>query len=51
VAHLNIERFRKLLAEETDEARRRTLLRLLADEEAKLKSLPPSGAPASKSES
>jgi len=49
VAHLNIERFRRLLAEETDQARRRTLMRLLAEEEAKLKGLPPS-APGSKPE-
>jgi hypothetical protein len=39
VARLNIEHFRKLLAEETDEAKRRTLLRLLAEEEAKLAAL------------
>lgn len=36
VARLNIEHFRRLLAQETDESRRRTLLRLLAEEEAKL---------------
>jgi len=36
VAHLNIEHYRRLLAEETDEARRQTILRLLAEEEAKL---------------
>lgn len=36
VARLNIEHFRRLLAEETDEERRRTLLRLLAEEEAKI---------------
>lgn len=36
IARLNIEHFRRLLAEETDEARRQTLLRLLAEEEAKL---------------
>ena len=38
VARLNIEHYRKLLATETDEARRQTLLRLLAEEEAKLAS-------------
>jgi len=36
VARLNIEHYRRLLATETDEARRQTLLRLLAEEEAKL---------------
>jgi hypothetical protein len=37
IARLNIERFRKLIAEETDETRRQKLLQLLAEEEAKLK--------------
>lgn len=36
VTRLNIEHYRKLLATETDELRRQTLLRLLAEEEAKL---------------
>ncbi len=36
VARLNIEHFRKQLAGEKDEARRQMLLRLLAEEEAKL---------------
>ena len=36
VARLNIEHFRRLLAKETDEGRRQVLLRLLAEEEAKL---------------
>ena len=36
VAHLNIEHYRRLLKKETDEARRRTLMRLLAEEEAKI---------------
>jgi hypothetical protein len=36
VARLNIEHFRRLLARETDEARRQILLRLLAEEEAKI---------------
>jgi len=36
VARLNIEHLRDALARETDEARRQTLARLLADEEAKL---------------
>ena len=36
VAHLNIEHYRKLLAQEMDETKRQTILRLLAEEEAKL---------------
>ena len=36
VAHLNIEHYKRLLAQETDAARRQLLLRLLAEEEAKL---------------
>ena len=36
IARLNIEHFKKKLAFETDEAKRQTLLKLLADEEAKL---------------
>ena len=36
IARLNIEHFRKRLATETDETTRQMLLRLLADEEAKL---------------
>jgi len=36
VAHLNIEHYRRLLAAETDESKRKTLQRLLAEEEAKL---------------
>jgi glutamate formiminotransferase len=36
VADLNIEHFRKLLAIETDPAKRQTIERLLAEEEAKL---------------
>jgi hypothetical protein len=39
VARLNIAHFRKKLAEETDETRRRTLVRLLAEEEARLAAL------------
>jgi hypothetical protein len=39
IAQLNIEHFRKLLATEQDAAKRLTLLRLLAEEEAKLASL------------
>jgi hypothetical protein len=39
VARLNIEHFRKLLAEERDATQRQTLCRLLAEEEAKLASL------------
>jgi hypothetical protein len=40
VARLNIEHYRKLLAKETDEAKRQTVLRLLAEEESKLASTP-----------
>jgi hypothetical protein len=36
IARLNIEHFRKLLEREVDEERRAMLLRLLAEEEAKL---------------
>ena len=36
VARLNIEHFRKQLAKETDETKRKVILRLLAEEEAKL---------------
>ena len=36
IARLNIEHFQRKLAEETDEAKRRTLRQLLAEEEAKL---------------
>ena len=37
VARLNIEHYRKLLAKEADETKRQTILRLLEEEEAKLK--------------
>ena len=39
VARLNVEHFRHLLAEEMDETKRQSLLRLLAEEEAKLAAL------------
>ena len=39
VARLNIEHYRKLLETETDEKKRATLTRLLAEEEAKLAAL------------
>lgn len=39
VARLNIEHYQKLLATETDEAKRQTLRRLLAEEEARLAAL------------
>lgn len=39
VARLNIEHYKRLLAAETDDAKRRTLMRLLVDEEAKLQTL------------
>ena len=39
IARLNIEHFRKQLVTEKDETRRQMLLRLLAEEEAKLAAL------------
>ncbi len=39
IARLNIEHFRRRLAEETDPTTRQTLMRLLAEEEAKLAAL------------
>ncbi len=36
VARLNIQHYKRLLATESDEERRQTLLRLLAEEETKL---------------
>ena len=39
IAHLNIQHFRGLLANEEDEAKRLTIQRLLDEEEQKLKSL------------
>ena len=36
VAKLNIVHYKRLLESETDETRRQTLMRLLAEEEAKL---------------
>ena len=44
VARLNIELFGKRLAEEMNEAKRRTLLQLVAEEKAKLSALVPSAA-------
>ncbi|MBX3521281.1 MAG: hypothetical protein KF835_14820 [Xanthobacteraceae bacterium] len=38
VARLNIEHYRKLLIHETDESKRQAILRLLAEEEARLAS-------------
>jgi hypothetical protein len=46
VARLNIEDLQKKLAETTDETKRATLLRLLAEEEAKLQA--PSNNPEEK---
>ncbi len=39
IAELNIAHYRKKLATETDQAKRETLMRLLAEEEAKLAAL------------
>jgi hypothetical protein len=36
VARLNVEHYKRLLAKETDEQRRHLLMRLLAQEEAKI---------------
>jgi hypothetical protein len=44
VARLNIELFCKKLSEEMNEAKRRTLLQLVAEEKAKLSALMPSPA-------
>jgi hypothetical protein len=44
VARLNIELFCKKLSEEMNEAKRRTLLKLVAEEKAKLSALMPSAA-------
>ncbi len=40
VAKLNIEHYKKLLASETDAAKREAIARLLAEEEAKLAKIP-----------
>jgi hypothetical protein len=45
VAKLNIEHYRRLLAVETDEARRKMLLTLLAEQEAKLEPAKPATKP------
>ncbi len=39
IARLNIEHYKQLLTSETDDAKRKTLMRLLAEEEAKLRIL------------
>jgi hypothetical protein len=39
VAHLNVEHYHKLLADEIDETRRQMIARLLPGEEAKLRAL------------
>jgi hypothetical protein len=41
IARLNIEHYRKSLATERDEAKRQTLMRLLAEEQAKVAALDP----------
>jgi hypothetical protein len=40
VAHLNIEHYRKALANEFDETKRQTLIRLIGEEELKLAEAP-----------
>ena len=42
IAHLNIEHYRKALANEFDESKRQTLIRLIGEEELKLAE-PPQG--------
>jgi hypothetical protein len=49
VARLNIEHYRRLLAAEIDESRRKAILRLLAEEEAKLAGDDPPEQPQRKS--
>jgi len=39
IARLNVEHYRKLLVNETDETQRQVIARLLAEEEAKLASM------------
>ena len=39
VARLNIKHFRKLLTQELDQTKQQTILRLLAEEEEKLRAL------------
>ena len=39
VAHLNVEHFHHLLEQEKDETKRKMILRLLGEEEAKLKAI------------
>jgi hypothetical protein len=39
IARLNIEHFKRLLEREADEAKRQMIMRLLSEEEAKLKAL------------
>ncbi len=43
VAHLNIEHYKRLLATETDENKRKMLKKLLGEEEAKLAAAHPKG--------
>ena len=47
VAILNIEHYRKLLASDVDDVKRRTITALLAAEEAKLAESEPSNGPRS----
>jgi hypothetical protein len=48
VARLNIEHYKRLLAEGTDESRRKVLIASLAEEEAKLAGNTPGNGPMSK---
>ncbi len=49
VAHLNIEHYKRLLATETNEDKRKMLKKLLAEEEAKLAAAHTKGAGAARS--
>ncbi len=49
VAHLNIEYYKRLLATETNEDKRKILKKLLAEEEAKLAAAHTKGAGAARS--
>lgn len=45
IVELNIQYYRRLLKTETDQAKRKTIAKLLAEEEAKLRNLPPATEP------
>ncbi len=45
IVELNIQYYRRLLETETDQGKRKTISKLLAEEEAKLSKLPPATEP------